>query len=81
MESNWRFNCWNEGVSTLPFTLCSPLLFPLGYLLTNYPIGNFGPTRTALVRRPDGVWDFGASFFSPTGKLHFPYDLPVDPDH
>lgn len=84
MESSWRWNVWELGLTPGPdlpgigLVARSHVGFPPNGYLTNCPVF---PNHARVVYLPDTVLpeQYYYTEFQRTGN-HFPYGIPVDPD-
>jgi hypothetical protein len=89
LESNWRFNVWDQGLNGLPVVMLARYRPPLDVFWVFwsppgnplFPVGNIGVVETGAEA---GMLEVDIdSFQTKPGGPHqgFPYGQNVDPDH
>lgn len=80
MESKWRLNVWEQGLSDSPIRLMARYNDPFGS--DEYFVTQGSPAGPCLVfSRPDmAVWVVAATIAPPPSHPNFPWGWDVEPD-
>lgn len=78
MESNWRFNVWDQGLSMADIRLAAREIADPNVWVVGWNFAPGGATGLIGINPFSGAWEFHFPFQFHTGS--FPFGIPVEPD-